>query len=135
MYHSLTAEDYRSLKRTVRGWTARRLADHGIAWPPQHGWRQKLLREYESGVREQQVETAHPQVMDQPKQPSLMFDFDRAYRKEMKTHERRVQRAIKQAGASPDDPEARLYFVDEDIARTKEMLEMRRLYREKSGEK
>lgn len=43
----LTESDYLSLKRSCKGWTARRLARYGVKWPPQQGWRRVLLREYE----------------------------------------------------------------------------------------
>lgn len=44
----LSMNDYVSLKSSVKGWTARKLASYGVAWPPVEGWRKRLLREYES---------------------------------------------------------------------------------------
>jgi hypothetical protein len=46
----LTKADYESLKSSVKGWDARKLRQYGIEWPPVHGWRQRLLREYRSGA-------------------------------------------------------------------------------------
>jgi hypothetical protein len=47
----LSMKDYVSLKASIKGWNARRLASYGVSWPPVEGWRKRLLREYE---------TAHP---------------------------------------------------------------------------
>ena len=44
----LSWEDYDSLKKSCKGWDARRLARYGIKWPPIHGWRKALLREFEN---------------------------------------------------------------------------------------
>jgi len=41
--HPLTENDYTWLRRTVKGWTRKKMAYHGLPWPPQKGWRQKLL--------------------------------------------------------------------------------------------
>lgn len=51
----LNEEDYRSLKASIRGWTRERLFRHDIQWPPKHGWRKRLLREYEEKHRSIEV--------------------------------------------------------------------------------
>jgi hypothetical protein len=43
----LSRADYVSLRETVKGWNARKLASYGIHWPPKHGWRKRLLDEFE----------------------------------------------------------------------------------------
>jgi hypothetical protein len=49
--HPLSQSDYESLKRSVKGWTARKLKSYGVPWPPQHGWRKALIKEYEHSHR------------------------------------------------------------------------------------
>lgn len=37
------------LKRTIRGgWTKKQLAEWGVSWPPQSGWKRKLEQEWET---------------------------------------------------------------------------------------
>ena len=73
----LTGQDYESLRNSAKGWTAKRLAAYGIAWPPVKGWRTKLLREYEKHAGLPKAKTLpHPprqQRTDAPKQESLPF--------------------------------------------------------------
>jgi hypothetical protein len=54
----LTPQDYQSLKRSVKGWTAKKMAQYGLLWPPVHGWRTRLLKEYERADRTEPVKSS-----------------------------------------------------------------------------
>ena len=62
----LSRADYVSLRETVKGWNARKLASYGIHWPPKHGWRKKLLTEYETGGKGDATIRAHTPKVKQP---------------------------------------------------------------------
>jgi hypothetical protein len=70
----LSRADYVSLRETVKGWNARKLASYGIHWPPAHGWRKKLLTEYETGGKGEATIRAHTPKVKQPKWKKLRPD-------------------------------------------------------------
>jgi hypothetical protein len=49
--HPITQEDYEWLRRTVKGWTAKKFAYHGMHYPPAKGWRKRILKDWERDKR------------------------------------------------------------------------------------